>query len=172
MSTILVTGYRSFELSIFSDKDPKIEVIKKAIKKELLRYLDEGAEWFILTGNLGFEYWFLQVAKDLQKSYQFQIATIFLTKNVGENWNEANQLKLTEFKTTDFVKYSFDHYESINQIKQYQTFLINNTDQSFVFYDEDAETNLKYFVAEMKHNKGYYVNQLTFEKLNDIMDEE
>ena len=65
MNAILVTGYRGFELSIFQDKDPRIDVIKAAIRKDLIHYLEEGVEWFIFTGNLGFEYWALQVAKKL-----------------------------------------------------------------------------------------------------------
>ena len=32
MTSLLVTGYKSFELGIFKDKDPKVTIIKKAIK--------------------------------------------------------------------------------------------------------------------------------------------
>ena len=49
MTSILVTGYRSFELGIFKDKDPKIAVIKKAIKRAILGYCDQGLDWLIFT---------------------------------------------------------------------------------------------------------------------------
>ena len=104
MNAILVTGYRGFELSIFQDKDPRIDVIKAAIRKDLIHYLEEGVEWFIFTGNLGFEYWALQVAKKLQADYPFQIATLFTFETQGQQWNEANQAKLADFKQVDFVK--------------------------------------------------------------------
>ena len=35
MTSLLVTGYKSFELGIFKDKDPKVTIIKKAIKRDL-----------------------------------------------------------------------------------------------------------------------------------------
>ena len=41
MTTILVTGYKNFELGIFQDKDPKITIIKKAIKRDFIHFLEE-----------------------------------------------------------------------------------------------------------------------------------
>ena len=55
MAAILVTGYKSFELGIFQDKDERISVIKKAIRHDLIRYFEEGIDWLIFMGNLGFE---------------------------------------------------------------------------------------------------------------------
>ena len=57
MTSLLVTGYKSFELGIFKDKDPKVTIIKKAIKRDFKRFLDDGVDWMIFTGNLGFEFW-------------------------------------------------------------------------------------------------------------------
>lgn len=48
MTAILITGYRSFELGIFSSKDQRISMIKTAIRKDLINYLEEGVDWFIL----------------------------------------------------------------------------------------------------------------------------
>lgn len=77
MTTILVTGYKNFELGIFQDKDPKITIIKKAIKRDFIHFLEEGVDWFVFMGNLGFEYWALEVALSLQTEYDMQLATIF-----------------------------------------------------------------------------------------------
>lgn len=101
-STILVTGYKNFELGIFQDKDPRITIIKKAIDKDFRRFLENGADWFIFMGNLGFEYWALEVALDLQKEYDFQIATIFTFENHGKigmrliklSWHSLSKLTL------------------------------------------------------------------------------
>ncbi|MGT2749422.1 DUF1273 domain-containing protein [Streptococcus orisasini] len=168
MSTILVTGYKSFELGIFKDKDPKIAVIKKAIKRDLLHFLDEGADWLVFLGNLGFEYWVLEVALDLQQTYDLQLATIFLFKNHGENWNDSNQEKLVKFKQTDFVKYVYDSYQNPSQLKNYNQFLLDNTDGAYLFYDEDKETSLNYLYQLMKTKDDYWLKHLTFEELNDI----
>ena len=93
MTSLLITGYKSFELGIFKDKDPKVNIIKKAIKRDLKRFLDEGVDWMIFTGNLGFEFWALEVAKELQKDYPLKLATLFPFETHGQNWSEANQEK-------------------------------------------------------------------------------
>ncbi|MBF7094695.1 DUF1273 domain-containing protein [Streptococcus sp. HF-1907] len=170
-TTILVTGYKSFELGIFQDKDPRVSIIKKAIRKDFERYLDDGAEWFIFMGNLGFEYWALEVAKELQSDYDFQIATIFTFENQGANWNEANQEKLAAFKQVDFVKYTYPSYENPSQFRQYNHFMIANTDEAYIFYNPENETNLKYLLAQMTETPGYDIHFLTFDRLNELLEE-
>lgn len=172
MTAILVTGYRNTEIGIFSDKDQRIEVIKKAIKRDFIHFLTQGVEWFVFTGNLGFEFWALEVANALKADYPLKIATIFPFETHGSQWNAANQEKLAVFKATDFVKHSFSHYENPQQFKQYNAFLLNNTDGAYVFYDDDNETNLKYLVANMKSHQQYQLSFLTFEQLNEIATEE
>lgn len=172
MTAILVTGYKSFELGIFKDKDERITIIKKAIKKDLTRLIEDGADWFILTGSLGFELWALEVLKDLKRAYPIKIATLFDFETHGCHWNEQNQEKLTIFKEVDFVKYCFPDYQSPAQFKQYNQFLIDNTDEAYLFYDSENETNLKYFVTQLKENPHYSLHFLTFDRLNEIMEEE
>lgn len=171
MTTILVTGYKNFELGIFQDKDERIALIKKAIRYDLRHYLDEGVEWLVFTGNLGFEYWALQVAKELQVDYDFSIATIFTFENHGQNWNEANQAKLGEFKQVDFVKYTYESYENPGQFKNYNQFLVDNTAGAYLFYDTEAETNLKYLLQVMQEKEDYPIQFLTFDRLNEWLED-
>ena len=95
MTSLLVTGYKSFELGIFKDKDPKVTI----------------------------------------------------------------------------VKYSFPAYQSPAQFKQFNQFLIDNTDQAYLFYEPENETNLKYFYGMMLEARGYPVSRLTFDDLNEVMSE-
>ncbi|GAA3258852.1 hypothetical protein LMG8520_1760 [Lactococcus lactis subsp. lactis] len=118
--------------------------------------MGEGLRWIIFTGNLGFEYWALEVAKELQTDYDFQIGTIFSFETYGQNWNESNQVKLAAFKQVDFVKYAFETYESPSQFRQ---------------YDEENETKLKYMVEKMKQNTNYEVYLLDFEDLQETFEE-
>ena len=171
MTAILITGYKSFELGIFQDKDERISVIKKAIRYDLIRYFEEGIDWLIFMGNLGFEYWTLQVAKELQEEYDFSIATIFSFENHGQNWHEANQVKLSEFKQSDFVKYTYKAYENPSQFKYYNQFLVNNTAGAYLFYDTENETNLKYLLQVMQEKEDYPIKFLTFERLNEFLEE-
>ena len=94
MVSVLIVGYRNFDLGIFNDKDPRIKIIKKAIQRDLTRLLEEGAEWLIFTGNLGFEVWALEVAKELQKDYNTFIKptsniVLPITKNTKKSQNPS-----------------------------------------------------------------------------------
>lgn len=171
MTAILITGYKAFELGIFNDKDPKVQVIKKAIKRDLIAYLEEGVDWFIFTGNLGFEYWALEVANELRKDYDFETATIFLFENQGDNWNDSNQEKLAQFKQADFVKYSYPSYQNPSQLKQYNQFLIANSDGAYLFYDSEHETSLKY-LYQLLVDSDCNLQLLTFDRLNEIASED
>ena len=42
MNTILVAGYKSFDVGVFSNKDPRLTIIKKAIERDLRRLFEEG----------------------------------------------------------------------------------------------------------------------------------
>ena len=172
MAAILVTGYRSFEIGIFQDNDKRINIIKGAIKRDFISYMEEGAEWFVFMGNLGFEFWVLEVILELrQEGYECRMATIFPFKNHGQNWNNINQEKLALFKQVDFVKYSYETYEDPSQFRNYNRFIIDNTDGAYLFYDPENETNLKYLVKMMQSEAGYSLDFLTFEKLNEILAE-
>lgn len=120
---------------------------------------------------MGFEYWALEVAKELQTDYEFQIGTIFPFETHGQNWNENNQIKLASFKQVDFVKYAFEAYENPGQFRQYNEFLLENTEGSFVFYDEENETKLKNMVEKMKQSSNYEVYLLNFEDLQETFEE-
>lgn len=168
MTAILVTGYKSFELGIFNEKDARVSIIKKAIEKEFIHQINNGADWFIFTGNLGFEVWALEIANHLKIDYDIRIATLFMFENQGSNWNEANQDKLGQFKDVDFVKYSFKDYQNPSQFSAYNQFVIDNTEGAFVFYDEEHETNLKYLVTKMKEKNNYSLSLLTFDRLNEF----
>ncbi|HFI0787583.1 TPA: DUF1273 domain-containing protein [Streptococcus suis] len=168
-NSLLISGYRHTDLGIFNDKDPRIPIIKTAIKKSMTQYLEDGVEWFIFTGNLGFEFWTLETLRELQsEGYTCKIACIFLFENHGENWNDANQLKLSHFKTADFVKYIYPFYQSPAQFQYYNRFLIDHTDGIYLFYDSDNETNLKYLYHQVLKEEGYTVRELTFDELNEV----
>ena len=168
MHTALILGYSAFDLGIFNDKDVRLKIIKKAIRKDLEKLAEEGLKWLVFTGSLGFEYWVLEVAKEIKEDYGFQLATIFDFETHGTNWKEANQIKLTAFKKVDFVKYAYPNYEHKGQLRDYQLFLLENTDGSYIFYDEENETQLKYFYEMIKKRDGYVTKELTFEELNEV----
>ncbi|RSJ62506.1 DUF1273 domain-containing protein [Streptococcus gordonii] len=168
MVSILVVGYKAFDLGIFGDKDQRLKIIKAAIRRDLIYLLENGMKWLVFTGNLGFEVWVLEVAKELQEEYNFQLATIFIFENQGKNWNEVNQEKLANFKNVDFIKYAYPSYENPSQFRTYNQFLLESTDGAYLFYDEENETKLKYLYRMMKENEQYHIKKLTFDDLNEM----
>lgn len=168
MVSVLVVGYKAFDLGIFGDKDQRLKIIKAAIRRDLIYLLENGMKWLVFTGNLGFEAWVLEVAKELQEEYNFQLATIFIFENQGKNWNEVNQEKLANFKNVDFIKYAYPSYENPSQFRTYNQFLLESTDGAYLFYDEENETKLKYLYQMMKENEQYHIKNLTFDDLNEM----
>lgn len=167
--TVLISGYKHSDLGIFSDKDPRIPVIKAAIRRDCIHLLENGTKWFVFTGNLGFEYWTLEVLGELKsQGYSFQTACIFCFENHGESWNEGNQTKLAQFKSCDFIKYAFKKYENPGQFKEYNRFLLENTDGVYLFYDNENETNLKYLYHQILTQVEYTVKSLNFDDLNEL----
>ena len=110
----------------------------------------------------------MEVAQELREDYNFKIATIFLFEDQGKNWNEGNQAKLADFKQVDFVKYAYPSYQNPSQFREYNQFLLQNTDGAYLFYDEENETNLKYLYREMKNQEQYFIKKLTFDDLNEV----
>ena len=168
MHTALVLGYSAFDLGLFNEKDIRLKIIKKAIRRDLERLAEEGLKWLVFTGSLGFEHWVLEVAKEMKDDYGFQLATIFDFETHGSNWSETNQVKLSDFKQVDFIKYAYSTYEHKGQLRDYQIFLLENTDSAYLFYDEENETKLKFFYELMKKKDNYITKILTFEDLNEV----
>ena len=106
MTTALIMGYSNFDLGLFNEKDIRLKIIKKAIRRDLESLVEEGIKMAGLYRELGI--WILGAwcRKWNERGIWFQPATIFDFETHGENWNEANQLKLSQFKQVDFVKYA------------------------------------------------------------------
>ena len=69
MTTALVLGYSAFDLGLFNEKDVRLKVIKKSIRRNLESLAEEGLKWLVFTGTLGFEYWVLDVAQEMKTEY-------------------------------------------------------------------------------------------------------
>ena len=125
MTTALVLGYSAFDLGLFSDKDPRLKLIKKAIRRDLEAMAEDGVTWLVFTGTLGFEYWVLEVAQEMKTEYGFHLATIFAFETHGENWNEGNQMKLSRFKAGRLCSNNaYPRYEHKGQLRDYREFLL------------------------------------------------
>ena len=168
MTSLLIAGYKEFELGLRGNKDPRLTIIKKAIKRDLTSLIEEGVDWLVFSGNLGFEYWVLEVAKELQEDYPIQLASIFAFENQGVHWNEANQAKLATFKDLDYFKACYPSYEKPSQLAAYNQFLLDNTDGAYLFYDPEMPTKLSYLYEKMTNQDSFFIKRLNFDDLNEI----
>lgn len=177
MQRLWVTGYRSYELSIFSPKDKKIVVIKYAIENYLKRLLDEGQlDWVISGPNLGVEQWALQSALDLRDEYSVRSSMMVPYLNFDQRWNEANQANYQNLKdqVDFFAATSNSPYQSPVQLRNYQNFMINHTDRALLVYDPEHPGKPRFdydLIQKYQKERDYPMDLLDFYDLQDAAEE-
>lgn len=178
MKVISITGYKPFELGIFSNNEPAIDYIKKAIKKELIQLLDNGLEWVIISGQLGVELWAAEVVYELQEDYpnlKLAILTPFL--NHHEGWNEKNreyyEMILSQADFVDSI--SKQPYIGPQQFRNKNRIFLHKSQGILIIYDEQNEGSPKYILEEAKrykeHNK-YEIRTIDFFEIQMIIEDE
>lgn len=176
IKTIYVSGYRSFEIGVFQENDPKIEIIKNSLKKELISYLEDGLEWVIVSGNLGVELWAAEVVGELKKEYPaLKLGVIFPFKVFGSNWNEKNQQSLEKINEwADYINsVSHQPYQSPAQLKGHTRFILEHTGGSLLVYDQEYEGKTLFFLREAERfSEGipYDIRLITMDDLQNSME--
>lgn len=173
MRRLWVTGYRSYELNVFSDDDPKVKVIKKALTDHLTGLLEEdNDEFWVITGpQLGVERWAIEVVLQLKKLFpQLKVAMMLPFTNFAQKWNENNQEKLATIRGhVDFSAEVTNHpYQSPQQLRIYQRFMLNHTDQQLIIYDPDHEGKPRYDYWAAQNKEGYPVTVVDFDELQEV----
>lgn len=178
MRNLLVSGYRSFELGVFKDDDPKVAVIKKSLKEEIRLFLDEGVEWILSGGQFGVEQWSVETVNELKADYPYiRVALIFPFSEFGSSWNEQNQQRLNYLKTlADFIdSTSHQTYKDPSQLKNHQAFMLSHSDASLLVYDPEFEGKTKYLYQEIKNKQmkeSYECRMIDFDHLqNSILED-
>lgn len=162
---LAVTGYKPFELGIFGQNHPGIEIIKKAIQKNFIPLIEDGLEWVIISGQLGVELWAAEVVFDLQLEYpeiKLAVLTPFLEQE--EKWNETNK-EYYEFilAGADFVdSITKRKYESPSQFRLKNQFFLQKSDGMLIIYDEEKEGSPKYLLNEARK----YAEKMPYSILN------
>lgn len=177
MQRLWVTGYRSYELNVFGDKDPKITVIKFALRNYFTSLLENAAlDWVITGANLGVEQWAAETAAGLRKDYPVRVSIMTPYQDFASRWNENHQahfLRLKE-KVDFFAATSNTPYRSPAQLRNYERFMLEHTDRALMIYDLDHPGKPKYdYQAIQKyqeHNK-YPLDLIDFYDLQDAAEE-
>ncbi|MFB7140859.1 DUF1273 domain-containing protein [Gottfriedia sp. NPDC056225] len=176
MKILLISGYKSFELGIFSNKHDAVKYIKKAIKNKILLFIDE-LEWIIISGQMGTELWAAEVVFEIQDDYPHLKLGIFTPyEDQEKKWNETNQEYYNEILIgADHVdSISRKPYESPLQLKAKNEFLVSKSDGCILFYDNEKEGSPKYLydLANKKNELfNYPIEMITFDDLQVIAEE-
>ncbi len=169
-----VTGYRSYELGIFSPNDPKIEVIKYCLQDNLKEMLfNENLEWVLSGGQLGVEQWGLETALELsQANLALKTALLYPFLDFGNNWKDDKRiaLKMLEEQCDYSISLSNQPYQNAQQLKNYQQFMLEHTEGCLLIYDPEYEGKAKYdYQAILKYQQmnSYFLKQIDMYDLQD-----
>lgn len=181
MKSIFVSGYRSYELNIFNQTDPKLFYLKEFLKSQIIHYLENGVEWFIITGQLGIELWTGEIVNELKEEYpEIKLGVLLPYTSFGEKWNEVNKdLFERVIHQADYVNYTSNkEYMSPKQLKANQIFTVRNTDGALLIYDtmvgEAAEGKPKYvydLILKYQEQSPYDLNLVAFEEIEFFIHE-
>lgn len=175
MRRLWVTGYRSYELNVFKDDDPKVKVIKDVLSRELKSRLEESNDefWLITGPQLGVEQWSAEVALELKATFpQLKVSIMLPFTEFGQQWNENNQAKLENLQSrVDFSASVSDHpYQSPQQLRTFQRFMLTHTDEALLIYDPDHEGKEKYdyqAIQRYAESNEYSYRLIDFDELQE-----
>ena len=155
LKVMYISGYRSFELGVFKENDPKITVIKKVLKKEIQQLVEEGLEWVLTSGNLGIETWVTEVVAELKQEYpELKLGIIYPFKEFGNNW---------------YVEaVSHQAYQSPSQLRNHTRFLLDHTDGCLLIYDPEFPGKTQYFLKEAQTYQQDHSYEIRLVSMDDL----
>lgn len=180
MKRLWTTGYRAYELGVFDEKDPKVAVIKDVLQKQLRYQLESTSEefWLITGPQMGVERWSIESALTIKVDYpQLKIALMEPYADFAARWNENNQARLAAIKAqVDFAgRVSEKKYESPEQLRAYQNFMLHYTDGALLIYDPEREGKTVWDWRAInryrEQNSDYSMRMIDFDELQEAAEE-
>ncbi|MBW8009140.1 DUF1273 domain-containing protein [Lactobacillus helveticus] len=177
MQRLWVTGYRSYELNVFGDKDPKITIIKYTLKNYFKGLLEnDQLDWIITGANLGVEQWTAEVGLELGKKYPLRTSIMIPYEKFADRWNENNQTKFLILKerVDFFASTSNLPYQNPVQLRNYQNFMLQHTDRALMVYDTEHPGKPKYdynLIQKYQKAEEYPLDLIDFYDLQDAAEE-
>lgn len=173
MKVLTVTGCKPMELSIFTEEDPRIEFIKRAIEKRLISFIEEGLEWVLVSGQMGVEIWTAEVVLDLKETYDIQVGVIPPFENQEARWPESLQHKYQELMfTADFFQPIYNEgYKGPYQFRARDMWLIDKSDGALLLMDEEHPGSVGYFHETAKGTEDYPIYLITPFDIEEVVEE-
>ncbi|MFC4404391.1 SLOG family protein [Gracilibacillus xinjiangensis] len=177
IKVLTITGNKPNELNITGEKDKRIEYIKKAIRKKLISFIDDGLEWVVVTGQLGIELWTCEVICELKEKYPIKLGIFPPFLEYSSRWPDIYQEKLEQMiMEADFSQPLYNQpYQGPYQFINKDNWLIEKSDACLILGDEDFPGSVKFFLDKAKKAVELYHYQIfwiTPYDLEDIVNEE
>ncbi|HLR79240.1 MAG TPA: DUF1273 domain-containing protein [Bacillota bacterium] len=176
MKVLTVTGYKSMELNLFQESDPRIKFIKGAIKKRLIPFLEEGVEWVIVSGQMGVEMWAAEVVLKLQDVYPIQLGIIPPFRNQDARWPDSLKAKYHHLlQACDFTQPIYeDDYKGPYQFQAKNKWFVSKSDGCLILMDEEFPGSNRFFYREAKRAAeagDYNIYLITPFDVEDVVNE-
>lgn len=174
MKVLHVTGYKSMEMGIFKEDDPKVHFIKAAIEKQLTGFIEEGLEWVIVSGQMGVELWTAEIILDLKETYDINLAVFPPFENQDKRWPENLKAKYEEITMlADFYKPLYEgDYKGPYQFRAKNMWLAEKSDASLLLMDDEYPGSVRFFHEAAKQMADNYpIYYITPMDLDDIVEE-
>lgn len=173
---VLILGYRSYELNIFKHSQPEVTVLKKFLRHKIIQYLENGAEWFILQNLPGIDMYAGEVLLELknENNYEFKYIILKPFLKYDERFKNEDKLILSQIEDgSAFSNYIFlREYNDPSMFRAINDFLVRNSTDALLIYDEVQETNLKYIydvLLEYSSKHPYNIERIQFDEINDFI---
>ncbi|WP_017548962.1 SLOG family protein [Salinicoccus carnicancri] len=171
----LIAGYRPYELGIFKDNDAKKEVLTDFLRHKIREYLESGTEWFIIQGYTGIELYAAKCILDLKEDYGVGLAVLKPFHDFDERYKDEEKIALKEILAAcDFHRFIFEKpYENPGMFRQINRFLIENTDQAMIVYDEETPSKTRFLyneILEFEADNTYNIERIQFDEINTFID--
>lgn len=173
---VLILGYRNYELNIFKHSQPEVTVLKKFLRHKIVQYLEEGAEWFILQNQPGIDMYAGEVLLELKKEGEYDFKYIILKPflEYDERFKDEDKLILNQIEQrSEFSSYIFNRkYEDPSMFRAINSFLVQNSTDALILYDDAQESNLKYIynlLLEYSTKNTYNIERIQFDEINDFI---
>ena len=171
----LIAGYRPYELGIFKNNDPKKEVLTDFLRHKIREYLETGTEWFIIQGYTGIELYSAKCILEFREDYDVGLAVLKPFHDFDERYKDEEKIVLNEILTEcDFHRFIFEKpYANPGMFRQINRFLLENTDQAMIVYDEETTSKTRFLyneILEFQANNPYNIERIQFDEINTFID--
>lgn len=176
IKVLSVTGYKSFELGIRQEQDPRVTIIKKAIEKKIMTLIEEGLEWVIVSGQLGVELWCVDVCLALQEDYDIKIGIIAPFDEQDSRWKESDKEKYQSLMlAVDYYNSLYQGgYKNPGQFKMKNQFFLKKADASLILVDEDFPGSVSFYLDTLNkedQHPRFYITPLDLEEVSRELQE-